>query len=772
MPKNTNAPSSPSFKKTRMLLESSWNNIADLKLIDGVKDLAAVGGNAIAASTLGVISFIKNTTDMNNLSAAQKILPYTLIAVSVPVTVAAMVVTVAGLSTIAPPFMFAASIAALVRSTGTLIADKKSLDNLNRQLITQDKLFEKIDKSKKMTEEQKQVVKDYVDLPEKIYFHLYALRQHIVENQHLTTEQKNNLIKSVNSQIENFHKGDISKIDFSGINAELKLSEKAAYEINGRIIGINAYLERYQNAKNDYQALPLPSDLKSKVKHFKETHEHIYAQDLTPKTKQKMLELLNKPSIKRSDLKAIYAQMANHFVNTHSENQRVALDKSLVAHIRESNPTIDARQAQALELHLALPREIYHEVKKIHDNLPPEKQEAFRRTVTDNIKKHSGNLMDLVPTSINSFLQDNQIESTPFNDNLKKINLLKEKSAQLVLSVEGQSPAQQGGLLAQHRISKVELPEKTIALLNQHRNAALIDYIQTGGINVDPPNVSNAKFMQPSTVKDTKVGKYMDEKVGKHIAEKADHIKAKVTKPFEKAAVKAKKKLLEKYYGKEKAAEIMAAKKSKSKARAEFHDQFGDTHTFLKKAEERNFLKKAIPRDILNVVLSAVNVVVTGVSTIAIPAIFSPGAPAAAGVAVGLGVVSTGLTAAAVLNTAELLVEHQRSMDKTSNANEKAVGVATPNVGKDAKMADQLLEHHERKVQKQQDKQERKQEREARKQEKKEQREERKLEDAQNPKEKKHRVLVFHEIHKRVVGEAVPQQPKASSEARHKTKPG
>ncbi|MCS5708676.1 hypothetical protein CC99x_007115 [Candidatus Berkiella cookevillensis] len=713
MPKHTQASSGPSFKKTNLLLASAWDNIAERKIIDGLKDLAAVGGNAIASTAMGVTNFIKNKMNTNNMTAAQKILPFTLIAISVPVTVAAMVVTVAGLSTIAPPFMLAASVAAVVRSTGILLVDKKSLDNLNKQLITQDKLFKRIDKSKKLSDEQKHVVRNYIDLPEKIYYQLYALRQHVIENPDLSTEQKNKLIRTVNEQIENFHKGEISAIDFTAINAELKLSEKASPEIQKRISNINADLSHYKQAKDEYPKLPISSDLKSKVKHFKATHEHIYAQDLSPNTKQKMLALIEKPKMSRDDLKEVYAQMANHFVNTHSETQRAALDKTLIDYIKDSNPNIDAKQAQALAQHLSLPREIFYEVKKIHDNLLPEKQEAFRREVMDNIKKNPESLNELVPTGILAFMRENQINSADFKESFDKISMLGEKVKQLGIVVtdakaSDQKEEQQSAFLAQHRvIPKVELPTEAVTLLNQHRNAALIDYIQTGGINVESPNVSNTKFMQPRTMMDGKAGKYLYEKVGKHVEA---HIKDKITSPFENMAVKAKTKLMEKYYGKEKAVEIMATKKSKSQARAEFRDQFSDAHTFLRKAEERNFLKKAVPRDLLNVGLSAINVLVTGVSTIVLPVAFSPGAPAAVGVGIGLGVVSAGLTTAAVTNSAVLMAQHERSMDKTHSANEKAVRVTTPDMRKEVRLNEQLHKIQDKKDQKRHAKEEKKQE--------------------------------------------------------------
>lgn len=736
MSKHTQTSSSPSFKKTSLLLASAWDNIAERKIIDGLKDLVAVGGNAIASTAIGVTNFIKNSMNTNDMTAAQKILPYTLIAISVPVTVAAMVVTVAGLSTIAPPFMFAASIAAMGRAVGVLAADKKSLDNLNKQLITQDKLFKRIDKSKKLSDEQKHVVRNYIDLPEKIYYQLYALRQHVIENPDLSTEQKNKLIRTVNEQIENFHKGEILAIDFTAINAELKLSEKASPEIQKRISNINADLSHYKQAKDEYPKLPISSDLKSKIKHFKATHEHIYAQDLSPKTKQRMLALIEKPKMSRDDLKEVYAQMANHFVNTHSETQRVALDKTLIDYIKDSNPNIDAKQAQALAQHLSLPREIFYEVKKIHDNLPSEKQEAFRREVIDNIKKNPDSLNELVPTGILAFMRENQINRTDFKESFDKISMLGEKVKQLGIVVtdakaSDQKEEQQSAFLAQHRvIPKVELPTEAVTLLNQHRNAALIDYIQTGGINVESPNVSNTKFMQPPTITDSKAGKYLYEKVGKHIEERAMHLKDKITRPFENMAVKAKTKLMEKYYGKEKAAEIMATKKSKSQARAEFRDQFSDAHTFLQKAEERNFLKKAFPRNLLNVALSALNVVVTGVSTIVLPVAFSPGAPAAVGVGVGLGVVSAGLTTAAVANFAVLMAQHERSMDKTHSANEKAVRVTTPDMSKEVRLNAQLHKIQDKKDQRREAKEEKKQEKAQKQKEKKEIREQKNLEKA------------------------------------------
>jgi hypothetical protein len=657
------------FKETRKLIGEAFDNIADNNVKDGLSNLLKIGTNTITKPPAALSSFIKTKLKIDNLKATQKIIPYAILAVTIPITVAAMVVAVAGLSTIAPPFMVAASLAGVARSIGTFISDKRSLDNLNKQLITEDKIFKKIDNAK-LSDKDKHILKKSIVLPQEIYKGLYELRQHVIENTQLTTKEKNNLIKEINEKIEEFHDKGTSTIS-------LKASGSAESSITQLLAHINVKIEDLNKVKKHLSQpdFKISSKLRKQIDYHKNTHEHIYAQDLPLITKDKMLSLLKESKMERSDHKEIYAQMVNHSINLHSEVQKQALDKAVVnyikSHSKELKNDLSKEQLMILKEHLILPRLIYNQLKEMHDTLPKDKRESFRKEIFS------------------------EMEKSPDFDFLSKVNKFIDKESPMSQDLNAIVTKD---VRRKKEVTEMDLPEADKSLLDRHRHGMMIASIQTGGLDVPSPKVDNKLFLTPPEIKESRIGKYLHEKIGKSASEKVDIAVKLISDPFKKMVQKGKFSAMKQWYGEDKAKEIMLEKENIKAAKSEFRAQFGDAHTFMQHAEERNFLKHAVKRDVLNIGLSVTSLGVTVAGT-AVTLAAVAGGPAAVGVAVAFGAATTVVASTAMANTGILAIQNYQSMAKATDANKIAESVTKPTVKSEMIQRNRTVEHAENKQQ-------------------------------------------------------------------------
>lgn len=662
------------FKETRKLIGEAFDNIADNNVKDGLSNLLKIGTNTITKPPAALASFIKTKFKIDNLKATQKIIPYAILAITIPITVAAMVVAVAGLSTIAPPFMVAASLAGVARSIGTFISDKRSLDNLNKQLITEDKIFKKIDKAK-LTNEDKHILKISIVLPQEIYKGLYELRQNVIENTKLATKEKNNLIKEINGKIEEFHDKGTSKSTIS-----LTASGSAEPSITQLLAHINVKIEDLNKVKKHLSQpdSKISSKLRKQIDYHKNTHEHIHAQDLPLTTKDKMLGLLKESKMGRSDHKEIYAQMVNHSINLHSEVQKQALDKAVVnyikSHSKDLKKDLSKEHLMILKEHLILPRLIYNQIKEIHDTLPKDKRESFREKIISEMEKSPD--FDVL-SKINEFME----KSPEFKDSQMSKDLIS-----IITKDERRKK----------EVTEMKLPEADRSLLDRHRHGMMIRTIQTGGLDVPSPRIDNKLFLTPPEIKESRIGKYLHEKIGKSASEKIDKAVKVISDPFVKIVQKAKFSAMRKWYGEDKAMEIMLEKENIKSAKSEFRAQFGDAHTFMQCAEERNFLKHAVKRDILNIGLSVTSLGVTVAGTAVTLAAVS-GGPAAAGASAAFAVATTVVAGTAMANTGILAIQNLQSMAKATDANKIAESVTKPTVKSEMNEINRTVEHAEKK---------------------------------------------------------------------------
>tara|TARA_R110002110_G_scaffold415800_1_gene656272 strand:+ start:26776 stop:28944 length:2169 start_codon:yes stop_codon:yes gene_type:complete len=647
----------PFLKQQAEYLSDAWDAFADQDLKQAAKSLVSLGGNTLYFGMNGVGAVINSELGQDNLKTSEKIIPKILLLASIPITVSAALVTVVGVSILAPPFAFAASIAGVMRSSSAFINDKRSLDNLNRQLITTDKINSIISKAK-LSVEDKNVVGVYIEQPKKIYEGLYQLRQYIIKDEQLTSDQKNKLIQQINDKIEGCFNGDYSPITMTLEDMPVEAKES----IEAKVERLNINIKDYCRAEENYHKLNIPKNIAKKIKNHKATHEHIYAQDIPSITKQKMVEMISKPKLKQSDIDGVNAQLANHFINQKSTAQQSMLDQTLAKFVSQKHSELSINE---VGFYLESPRLLYKNIEEIHQKIPQEHRADYKEKILEKIEKvpslishsASGGTTDVMGM-MESFFEEYKIPRSIVSQEMDKIKTFKEHQDNLAKKFD----------------NIVDVSD--MQAMSAHQQAMLIQHIENRGVEVHPPNVSDKSFLN----------KPAEQKIlPKNLQERADNIKEKVTKPFVRSFSSMKKRCQDKIYGKEKSDEIAKMSKEQDTVSAEFKQQFSGSHKLLKQVQERNFLKKAVPRRVLGIGMSLANTVLSGLASFALPAIFTPAAPAGVAVSVGVGVMSAGLTIGSVANSASLLAEHGLSYQKVSGSKGKAFKGVTPDVGQEKK---------------------------------------------------------------------------------------
>lgn len=393
----------PFLKQQSDYLKGAWNHVADQNLKGAINDLVSFGGNTIHLGVSGLSSIIRSKWDQDTLKTSEKLLPKALLFATIPVTVAAALVTVVGVSILIPPFVFAASAAGVVRSIASLIEDKKSLNNLNRKLITEDKVDYKIAKST-LSEDDKKTIATYMKSPQEIYKDLYQLRQDIIRDDGLDTEKKNHLIKQINHKIEDCFHGNFSKLNLA--LDEQSADSKLSLALEQKISSVNTKINDYINAESLYTDIDMRKSLKRDMQNFKKMHEHIYAQDIPLNAKRKMVEMVSQAKLKKSDIAGINAQLANHFINQQSTEQQAMLDQSFAKFINEKYPHF---MADDLVVHLKSPRQMYQAIQSIHHKIPTEYRADFKKEILNRLDQAP--FLLLQPASENELNPQKMIQS-------------------------------------------------------------------------------------------------------------------------------------------------------------------------------------------------------------------------------------------------------------------------------------------------------------------------------------------------------------------------
>lgn len=640
------------FSGAREKFGSAWGNLTSMQLGKGLSDIGSLGGEIMAA-TVGAMSvtLMAGVLNNNRLNWRQKILPTAMLAVGIPVSAALMVAVIAGSSVLLPPLVCAASAVGIARSVVAHETDRKAMQNINKALTSEAAVIKQIDKSK-LASDEKNALKKQVTMPKTIFQELYKLRDTIKTQSGMTTSQKNQLIHEVNNVIGQFHQGNLKSftLDVSHLDKEAQ----SRLSIKGNMV--SELILEHQAAVRQTENTTTIKKIDKAIKRHHNNYNTIHAMDVPSITKQKMIELAGKRKMSKQDAKDVYFQLATHYLNQDSEDKRIREDRDYIHYLNTQHPELSQKDIDILAAYLETPREIYRTLLQLHDDCPESAQSSFAEHFLKPLDQRPENAYLNIHEKLTDFFENNQSalkEAMP--SHLIKVKMLANLNNEY-----------------QQHVQKCPLAKNEADELKEHRKYMLTRAIQARGLDLSPPNIQPPK-------KFLKTGTSAVPEVSDKVKEKAQHLREKLSEPFDKAYSKAERKFKENLLRK-KSVSDPSDKSQRSNAKKEFKAQFAPCHKFMKTVEERNHIKKILPQRKLSIGLSMVSTALSAVATFLLPAVATPGAPAAAaGVAV-VGALTVTVTGASIANGVSITAQKYRSTQKTHNPKEKVSNNLVPNI--------------------------------------------------------------------------------------------
>jgi hypothetical protein len=609
-------------------IKESFNSLVHLKVGESLSELTKLGSDVFGGVVAGISGYlIYDILSNKNTKWYQKIIPATFVGIGLALVIPATVAVIVGASTLVPPFMFVASIGAIYRSISTYFQDRTERNNLRKEMIKRSDLDKKIS-NLNLNAINKEIVNDYLDNTTKIYNKLYQLRKDIINNLDIPIENKKILINELNQAIEKCskdkNKGNIADIKFS----THLIPETIRQSTNDQIGDIQHLIISYNKACKSINNIVSHSLLKT-INAYKITQEKIFSQDLPANVKNKIVVLLEKNKIDKDELKTLYAQVGNHYLNITADQQVIIQDYDFNSYLTEKN--VKDKQLETIKNYYQLPREIFSKVNSIKISLN-ENEPSITEFLQDMVKN----------PSLISVSQWEKIENS-----LQNISpVMKQKLYDIHQLVERYSRCStefdELNLNIDNNAIKIEITE--------YRNSSLVQF-------------SNLGLQFPSPKIDFSLkSNDLFHRARKRIFSPKDQIESKYTNESE-IAIDAQ-------------VNSMTAKKRSRKdakeLKADFKKKFENTFEVIEKKQRLLFLEKVVPRRLANVFLGCGIATISLATTIAIPAIASPAAPIAAVAATVLGGISAALTVISIANSADIIRKDFSSKAKVGSVRHQA----------------------------------------------------------------------------------------------------
>lgn len=604
-----------------LAIKESFHSFVHLNLGDGISELTKLGSDVFGGIVAGISGYlIYDILANKNTKWYQKIIPATFVGVGLVLAIPATVAVIIGASTLVPPFMFVASVGAVYRSISTYLQDRSERNNLRKEMINRSELDKKIS-NLNLNAMNKEIVNDYLNNSSKIYNKLYQLRNNIIHNLDIPIDNKKILVDELNHIIERY-----SKDKNKGGIADIKLSLHLLPEImkqntNDQLDEIRHLTHTYNKACKSINGIVQHSLLKT-INAYKLTQEKIFSQDLPENVKNKIIVMLEKEKIDKDELKLLYAQVGNHYLNISADQQLIIQDYDFNAYLSEKN--INEQQLETIKNYCQFPREIFNKVNNIKINL---NEDLSIREFLQDIVRNPGLISVGKWEEIEKTLQNT---SLVMKQKLNEIHQLIEKYSNCCIEFDELN-------IINNNTIKSEITEYRNTTLTQYSNLGL----QFSSPKIDFSLKHNNLFNRAK----------------KRIISPKDQIEARYTNESDIAineqvdSMKNKKR----------------SRKNAKELKADFKKRFENTFDVIEKKQRLIFLEKVVPRRLANVFLACGVATISLATTIAIPAIASPAAPIAAVAATVLGGISAALTVISIANSADIIRKDFSSKAKVGN---------------------------------------------------------------------------------------------------------
>ena len=642
-----------SILKIGSQIKEAFSKFSHLQLGEGFGKLAELGGDVINFGVSAFTAFlIVDILQNENLKTRQKILPTIGYSLGILVTLPLAIFIIAGVAALIPPFIFAASCVSVVRDTATYMEERSERNNLNKELISTKELVKKITEAKLAPLTEK-MVQDYLHGRDKLYTQLYAARQAIITNGKLGVQDKKAKVLAINKIIEDFYSANQDPTD----KQIPQLQEIADRLKESGYVELNQQLLDYKQVCQSYSQASLPVSLKKSITLYQFSHEKIYSQDLPVSTKQRSIQLIEGKKIKEDDLKLLYSELGNRYLNQTPLMQINVQDDNFQGKLKDN--AVEPDKIALINEYNQQPRKAYDQIIQLREAFPtllasdPNKEnivalfEKFRKTFID------------YPDSYHE-------EWIAFKELFAHKNALASIENELI-NVD----------VTSQRFNKLPIHAEQQSYVTNHRKMTFTQFA----------NSHQAEFPAPRFNFDLKANDLL-ERSG--LTPSIRKVFSKLDKGFNKVSEKVKEKVLRKIAMEDPNDEEALEKnhhaqmsETKKAMRKDFNQRYQGIFNVVEKKERLNFLIKSVPRRLINIGLASVVALTSLATTIIIPAVTTPAAPAAAIATTILGVLSAALSAASLANSGQLIYKNIKGKLKLRATHTAVTEGVVPNIGYD-----------------------------------------------------------------------------------------
>jgi hypothetical protein len=628
-------------------IKQSFSSFVHLKVGDGISELTKLGGDLFGFVVGGISAYLVYDILKNkNMQWYQKILPISLIGIGFALAVPAMIAVIIGASALVPPFMFIASVGAVYRSVSIYLEERTERNNLRKDMITKNELDEKILKLN-LKGAEKKIIDDYIDKSKTLYNKIYQLRNNIISNRSISLENKKILVQEINQYIEQCskdkNKGEIEVLNLSMDYIPVDLKQK----INEEMEAINHVRINYNSSCKVARKI-VPKSLLKKINAFKLTQEKIYSQDLPEPVKDSIFTTLQGDKIDRENLNLLYGQIGNQYLNITADEQIHAQDKAFNAYMLSEG--VSDSQLDIIKKYYQLPRDVFTNVNKIIKTLKEDEEKN---------KELIKNMEDFLSNALN-------VSGFDYLNNWNKIKPDPNRIHPLIY----QEIANISKTINVHNICAKELVGLSVKI-DKDENSKLKTYIKEYGHSTSV-QFSNLGLQFPSP----KIDFSLQKNNLLWRAKKA--VKDKIESEYRDLSEEAINKQVE----------TMAKGKSPDEVKhlkEDFKNRFENTFNVIEKKQRLRHLEHSVPRRLGNVFLAFGLCGISLASTIIIPAVASPAAPAAAIATTVLGAITATLTCISLANSADIIRREFASKAKVVNVRNAVIKAMVPDIKSDKK---------------------------------------------------------------------------------------
>lgn len=662
-------------------IKKSFGNFADMRFKDGFRAITQIGAEGLSAAVSYAGGFeLYNVLSNRNLKLRQKIFPVIGYGLSVFVGIPAVIVLIAGASTLLPPFLFAASVVAVIRNIGTYLEERSERNNLRKELINSKQLEQKIEKANLENNEKTLLLNHILD-QRHVYLDLYDLRSKVIAAADITVAQKQQSVDELNAVIEQFSKGELRTIDLD----KLPISASLKSDFSSRAERINLQLEKYAQDAVAIKQIQMPKSLHESIQSYQFTQENIYSQDLPLKVKEEIVLMLEGKKLKRSALNDLYLRVGQHYLNN------TALDQLA---IQDDNRKIKLMKYVKDEAHLSDAIGFYQKPRDVYASLLSLKNTIVQHPFDEDSQAQKTALLVDLEKFMVGFKNDPLMSEhwlTQFQDKFGEVgppiqeavrsagqelqaydqlvkryqqSSLFEKQARLEQSAH-RTPSEQKELFKINRLVKS---------LEEHQLNSLQQFSSQYGQQFASPNVhyNHHKYNLIKTATNKIDGKW-------NISERLKRVG--------KAAKSRALKTIFREQDQDKIATQDELSEGKSHIQSTFKERYRNMFVLMEKKQRLAYLEKSVPRRLVNVGLASVVALASLATTFLIPAIASPAAPAAATATVVVGAIATGLVVASAVNSADLIRRELKGKMKVEQARTNIKDAIVPSLNKEHKHA-------------------------------------------------------------------------------------